>query len=231
MVSLSPHQLWVLAAVERTATALSILGIATVFIAFGFSRDFRNPLHRIILMNAFFNVFDVVATMISLSGPEAGNGSGLCQLQGFLIQMFPLADVLWTTAMAINVFLIVFYRYEAADLRKLEIKYVGIITTLTFIPAFTFLFIKSPEKGPMYASVTLWCSVSPHYVLYRIIFFYGPVWLFFLITNILYVLVGIQILKQKRFLKSVTNSDDILDTNGHSPTVSLTHKVPTTIKP
>jgi hypothetical protein len=72
-----------------------------------------------------------------------------------MIYRFPLADVLWTLAMAINVFLIVFYKYEAADLRKLEIKYVGVITAVTFIPAVTFLFIRSPERGPMYASVTV----------------------------------------------------------------------------
>jgi hypothetical protein len=68
---------------------------------------------------------------------------------------FPLADVLWTLAMALDVFLIVFYKYEAEDLRKLEIKYASVITALVLIPATTFLFIHTPEKGPMYGSVTV----------------------------------------------------------------------------
>jgi hypothetical protein len=68
---------------------------------------------------------------------------------------FPLADVLWTLAMAIDVFLIVFYKYDTEDLHKLEKKYITVITTVVFVPAFTFLFIHTEEKGPMLASVTV----------------------------------------------------------------------------
>jgi hypothetical protein len=57
--------------------------------------------------------------------------------------------------MAWDVFLIVFYKYETEALRKLELKYIAVITALTFIPAATFLFIHTPEKGPMYGSVTV----------------------------------------------------------------------------
>lgn len=55
--------------------------------------------------------------------------------------------------MACDVFLIVFYKYDAEDLRKLEIKYIGAITAFCFIPAVSFLFVHTPEKGPMYAGV------------------------------------------------------------------------------
>ena len=61
----------------------------------------------------------------------------------------------WTFATAWNVFLIVFYQYDAEDLRQLEKKYVGVITAIVFIPAVTFLFINTSEKGPMYSSVTV----------------------------------------------------------------------------
>jgi hypothetical protein len=68
---------------------------------------------------------------------------------------FPLADVLWTLAMAIDVFLIVFYKYDTEDLHKLEIKYIAIITALVFIPAASFLFVHTKERGPMFGSVTV----------------------------------------------------------------------------
>lgn len=45
-------------------------------------------MHRLIFINAFFNAFDVVCTMMSISGPKAGNSSALCQFQGFLNQMY-----------------------------------------------------------------------------------------------------------------------------------------------
>src|ERR1700761_892513 len=100
--------------------------------------------------------------------------------------------------MAFNVFLIVFYRYDVTDLRRLEIKYLVVITTVVFIPSFVFLFIRTPDKGPMYGSVIvggllqpelssdphmltngrwqLWCAVAPNWVIFRIILYYVPIW-------------------------------------------------------
>lgn len=57
--------------------------------------------------------------------------------------------------MACDVFLVVFYHYDVAALRKLEMMYVGVITALVAIPAVTFLFIRTPERGPVYGSVTV----------------------------------------------------------------------------
>jgi len=152
---LTADQLNTLMLVERVASALSTVGIITIMGTFAASRQFRNPIHRLIFINAFYNAFDITATMISLSGPAAGDNSALCQFQGFLMQMFPVADVMWTFVMAVDVYLIVFRRYDAASLRKLEIKYTAVITFIAFIPAFVFLFIRTAEKGPFYGSVTV----------------------------------------------------------------------------
>ncbi len=85
---LSVQQLHTLNIVERCASVLSILGIATIIATFLSSPHFRNPIHRIVFVNAFYNLFDVTATTIALAGPEAGNRSALCQFQGFLLQMY-----------------------------------------------------------------------------------------------------------------------------------------------
>lgn len=66
-----------------------------------------------------------------------------------------MADVLWTVAMAIDVYLVVYHRFETEALRKLEIYYITIITCIVAIPAIAFLFIHTPDKGPMYGSVTV----------------------------------------------------------------------------
>ncbi|KAI9930821.1 hypothetical protein ASPWEDRAFT_739296 [Aspergillus wentii DTO 134E9] len=196
-MSLSDEQQRTLAIVERSASVLSILGVLTIILTFSFSRHFRNPIQRLIFINAFYNLFDFAATMISLSGPDAGNRSALCQFQGFCLQMFPLADVFWTLATALDVFLVVFKQYDAEALRKLEMKYIGIITPLVFIPALTFLFINTEDRGPMYSSVILWCSISPKWVLFRILFYYGPIWVVIAIILILYFLIGLEIFKLK----------------------------------
>lgn len=215
----------ILAVVERTASVLSSLGIIAIIGTFSFSRQFRNPIHRLIFINAFYSIFDVTATFISLSGPDAGNHSALCQFQGFLMQMFPLADVLWTLAMALDVFLIVYYKYDSRDLRKLEPFYIVTITSLVGIPAGTFLFIHTAAKGPMYASVTLWCSISPNWVLFRIVFFYGPIWLIIFGIMMLYALVGIEIIKQRRILKNLVNDYVTLDTMRTTNSASSNHFV------
>lgn len=64
-----------------------------------------------------------VGTLISLTGVRAGPKSHICQLQGFLIQFFLPADALWNLAMAINVYMTLFRRYNADQLKALEWKY------------------------------------------------------------------------------------------------------------
>ncbi|CRG86099.1 hypothetical protein PISL3812_03102 [Talaromyces islandicus] len=205
---LSDEQSNTIAKVGRASSALSILGVATIILTFSFSKNFRNPMHRLMFINSFYNLFDFIATMISVSGPDAGDASALCRFQAFSLQMFPIADVFWTLVMAYDVFLIVFYRYDAEDLRRLEIKFIVIITTLVFVPAFVFLFIGTPEKGPLYGSEAIWCSISPEWMLFRIVFYYGPVWLLIFFAMILYCLVGFQVFKLRRKF-NIEQSDHI----------------------
>jgi hypothetical protein len=87
-MSLTAEQIHTLGVVGRASSALSIVGVATIIGTFCFSRHFRNPIHRIIFINAFYNLFDVIATTISVGGPAAGNHSALCQFQGFCLQMY-----------------------------------------------------------------------------------------------------------------------------------------------
>ncbi|KAK4159986.1 hypothetical protein QBC43DRAFT_326207 [Cladorrhinum sp. PSN259] len=210
-VALSDGQRKTLEIVTRFASALSALGVILIIITFCVSRHFRNPMHRLIFINAFYNAFDVICTGTSVSGYRWGNTSALCQFQGFLNQMFPVADVAWTLAMAINVFLIVFRNYEAQALKRLEWRYAIVITFSTFTPAFVFLFIHTKEKGPFYGSVTLWCAIAPKWVLFRIVAYYVPIWTMILITMTLYISVGIEIVRRRRAFTSITTDSIPLD--------------------
>lgn len=85
--ALNDEQRYILMIVTRVASTLSALGVLTIIGTYWFSKHFRNPMHRLIVINAFYNALDVACTMISTSGPDAGNSSALCQFQGFLNQM------------------------------------------------------------------------------------------------------------------------------------------------
>ncbi|KAI2727161.1 hypothetical protein CBS147309_3503 [Penicillium roqueforti] len=214
-MSYTPEELNRIAIAGRISSVLSILGSFTIIGAFALSRHFRSPIHRIIFFNAFYNLFDSVATMISTSGPAAGDTSSLCQFQGFALQMFPVADVLWTFAMALDTYLVVFYHFDTLSLRKLEVKYISVITALSFIPAFVFLFIRGHEKGPIYGDETIWCSVARSWMILRIIFYYAPVWLIIVIVLILYSLIGIEITRVRDEFK-LSEDDHIALTSNNS---------------
>ncbi|KAL2859179.1 hypothetical protein BJX68DRAFT_261627 [Aspergillus pseudodeflectus] len=225
-MKLSSEQLYRLSIAGRTASGLSLLGVATIFATFTFSENFRSPTHRIMLINAFYNLFDFIATMISVSGPEAGDHSALCRFQGFCLQMFPVADVLWTLAMTWDVVLVVFYHYEPERLRRLEKKYLVVITTLTFIPALVFLFVRDSDKGPIYGSVVFWCSISPNWVLFRIIFYYAPIWIIIMVVFILYIYIGHEIFQLRHELM-LTNNDCLILSSTASPSdESITARAP-----
>lgn len=65
------------------------------------------------------------------------------------------ADALWTFAMAFNVYLTFFHKYDASRLRRLEWKYVLLCYGLPFIPAFVYFFVKNEAKGPVYGSAVV----------------------------------------------------------------------------
>ncbi|KAL4902010.1 hypothetical protein BDW74DRAFT_169765 [Aspergillus multicolor] len=238
-MQLSDHQLDQIAIAGRAASALSLLGVVTIIATFAYSSNFRSPTHRIMLINAFYNVFDFIATMISVSGPAAGDESGLCRFQAFSLQMFPVADVLWTLAMTWDVVLVVFWQYEPEALRKLEKKYVAVITTITITPALIFLFVRSDAKGPLYGSVVFWCAISPNWVKYRIVFYYAPIMLLIAIVLVLYIVIGCQIIKlghefiltqddRLRLSSSADASNESLYQANHSHNHNNLHTKPST---
>ncbi|CAP99458.1 Pc22g21700 [Penicillium rubens Wisconsin 54-1255] len=210
-MSHSPEELKGIAIAGRVSSVLSILGSFTIIGAFSLSRHFRSPIHRIIFFNSFYNLFDSVATMISTSGPAAGDTSSLCQFQGFALQMFPVADVLWTFAMALDTYLVVFHHFDTQSLRKLELKYIGVISTLSFIPAFVFLFIRGREKGPIYGDETL--DDPPNNILLCARMLHNR--LIIVIVLILYCLIGIEITRVRDEFK-LSDDDHIALTSGNS---------------
>lgn len=89
---------------------------------------------------------------------------------------FLAADALWTLAMAVNVYLTFYQRYDAQKLRNMEIYYFLTCYGAPFVVALTYVFISTPERGRMYGNALLWCWLSSGWDIWRIATFYGPVW-------------------------------------------------------
>lgn len=111
--------------------------------------------------------------------------------------------------MAIDVYLIVFRRYDARSLKKLEWKYVVAVTTITFVPAFTFLFLRIDDGRRIYGDATIWCAIPPvgSGAVLRIASYYVPIWLSIFVTLGLYGRIGVEIIRRRRALMSILSND------------------------
>jgi hypothetical protein len=86
------------------------------------------------------------------------------------------ADAMWTLAMAVNVYLTFYYKFDAKRLRKMDIPYLVICYGIPLVPAITYIFLKSSDGSRVYGNAVLWCWVSAEWGVWRVATFYGPVW-------------------------------------------------------
>jgi hypothetical protein len=84
---LSDDQLHAVTMIERVNSGLSIAGCTFIALTFIFSKAFHKPINRLVFFASVGNIMTNIATLISrdaISNPR----SALCQVQGFLIQMY-----------------------------------------------------------------------------------------------------------------------------------------------
>lgn len=92
------------------------------------------------------------------------------------LSSFMQSDAYWATAMAINVYLTFYHKFDARALRRMELTYWAVCYGIPFVPGFTFIFVSTQSQGRPYGNAVLWCWLKPQWEIYRIATFYGPVW-------------------------------------------------------
>ncbi|KAJ5089991.1 hypothetical protein N7532_008675 [Penicillium argentinense] len=224
-MSLSPSQNRAIQITERVTSSFSVFGALFVIGTYTASSRFHKPINRMVFYASWGNILANVSTLISLSGIQAGQESSMCQTQAFLIQMFMPADALWTLAMALNVYLTFRHRFSSSQLRNLETKYLLLCYGLPFVPAIIYAFLRTEAKGRVYGDATvssqvpiifitqltdlldkqLWCWIDVDWDALRIATFYGPVWLIFVITGIIYISIGTEIYQKRKQLRNMTS--------------------------
>ncbi|KAH8815964.1 G-protein coupled receptor [Xylogone sp. PMI_703] len=208
--------------IERVCSALSLLGCCFIIVTFLSFRAFHKPINRLVFYASAGNVLTNVATLVARAALDHESGF-LCQFQSFLIQMFMPADAYWTFAMAMNVYLTFYWKYDAHKLRSLEIPYIICCYGIPFVPAFVYIWIKTRAKGRFYGNATLWCWVADNWDVWRILTFYGPVWVVILLTILIYVRTGSEIYKRRRQLQTFSSGppDVSLATQIQDPFTSM----------
>ncbi|KAI1205945.1 family A G protein-coupled receptor-like protein [Annulohypoxylon truncatum] len=207
---LSDEVLNAISVIERVGSVFSMLGCLFVILTFTFSKAFHKPINRLVFYASFGNLMTNVGSLLSRRYVLEVDSFG-CQFQAFLIQMFLPADALWTLAMAFNVYLTFYHKFDAARLRKMEIYYLLLCYGIPFIPALAYVFVKSERSGRMYGNATLWCWVSSDYDIFRIATFYGPVWVVILLTMFIYIRTGGEIYRKRKQLRQFGASSSAHD--------------------
>ncbi|KAI1812231.1 family A G protein-coupled receptor-like protein [Poronia punctata] len=202
---LTPGVLRAITTIERVGSVFSLLGCVFIIVTFTTSTAFHKPINRLVFYASFGNMLTNVATLIARAYVGHPDSAG-CQLQGFLIQQFLPADALWTLAMALNVYLTFYHRYDAEKLKKMEIWYLLVCYGLPLPLALGFIFISNASRGRIYGDATLWCWVTPRWEVLRVATFYGPVWLVILATFFIYIRAGREIYQKRRQLRALGNS-------------------------
>ncbi|KAF3028793.1 hypothetical protein E8E15_004932 [Penicillium rubens] len=219
-MTLTEQQILAISATERVCSTISLVGTFVIVATFMWSPTFRKPINRLVFYASWGNIVANIATIISADGTHSGVESSLCQFQGFLIQWFMPADALWTFAMACNVYLTFFHKYDSEQLRRLEWKYVLCCYGVPFVPAFAFFFVQTQARGRIYGSAILWCWISVQWSFLRIAIFYGPVWLIISLTFAIYLRAGTVIYQKRRQLRNLGGIDS--DLVPESPFAMLT---------
>ncbi|KAK4162730.1 putative G-protein coupled receptor 157 [Cladorrhinum sp. PSN259] len=199
--------------IERVCSVFSLLGSLLVIATFCLSKAFHKPINRLVFYASFGNLVTNAATLMARSFIGDPTSAG-CQFQAFLIQMFMPADTFWTLAMAVNVYLTFYFKFDAQRLRRMEVPYLLACYGIPFVIALTYIFIRTPHKGRMYGNATLWCWIAPRWDIFRIATFYGPIWIVILITFFIYIRAGREIYKKHKQLRdfSTSHHDNTVDT-------------------
>ncbi len=156
---------------------MSLVGTIFVMTTFIYSSAFRKPINRLIFYATCGNMVGNAATLMARSGVRAGKNAPLCQLQGFLIQLYGHisvrerscgnctglmvrsrsipADALWNLALAINVYLTLFRKYNAQQLKALEWRYHVMCNVMPLIVAVTYALVKTRARGKVYGPATV----------------------------------------------------------------------------
>ncbi|EXV03656.1 7 transmembrane receptor domain protein [Metarhizium robertsii] len=228
MIGMNESQLRAISAIERACSVLSLLGCLFTIVTFCYSRSFHKPINRLVFYASFGNMLTNIGTLMSRTFLENGTSFG-CQFQAFLIQLFMPADAFWTLAMAINVYLTFYFKFDAERLRRMEIAYLIGCYGIPFVPAFVFLFIKDHDGARVYGNASLWCWISYDWDLLRIAAFYGPVWIVILMTFFIYIRAGRTIYEKHKQLRGFNSSDpDPLSVNGDAISTVKTTEITVT---
>ncbi|GAB0136947.1 hypothetical protein EsDP_00005231 [Epichloe bromicola] len=184
----TPDQVDTIITLERLGGSISLAAVTLIFLAYGLIRGVRNVQNTFIVFASVSNVGASMACIIAMDGLRQGKESSLCRAQSFLFEMFMQSDPWWSLAMAINVFLVFYFRTSPESFRR-----------------WWWIYCVACYGGPFSIALALlliWCWVDAKWDAIRIYTYYLLVWICIAGSLICYVLVGYHVFRSRNRLRS-----------------------------
>lgn len=115
---------------------------------------------------------------------------------------FVPADAFWNLAMAFNVYLTLFRKYNSSYLKSLEWRYLVLCYGIPFIIAIVLLFPSPAGRGRIYGDAVLWCWIDEDWDFLRVALCYAPAWVCILASMTIYIMAGKEIFNKRQQLRA-----------------------------
>jgi len=129
-----------------------------------------------------------IANILSLNTGVSSNGS-VCVFQGILLQFFETMELAWVCLIAIHLYITIVFRKKID--RKIEIYFNiagwSVPILFTILPGTTHSFGR--------AGVWCWIAGDSAGIIWRFLVFYVPLWCFWLVTCVVFALIGRELVK------------------------------------
>ncbi|MCJ1385815.1 hypothetical protein MMC17_008939 [Xylographa soralifera] len=201
MDSPSANQLLAIVITERIGACISFISSLFVIVTYASFGYFRKPINSLVFFAAFSAIGMTYPTLISESGPNAGQQSPLCLSQAFAVQMFLGVDATWSLCMAVNVYLAFFRGWTTKNLTKLHYPYLLFCYGVSGVPALVYLVLSAKNYRNIYGPAIIWCWIDIKYDAVRIGTLYAIVWVSLLVAMTIYCVAGRVIWKKRQHLQ------------------------------
>lgn len=108
--------------------------------------------------------------------------------------------------MAINVYMTLFRKYNAQQLKTLEWRYHLMCYGGPFLVAFVYIFVHTEARGPIYGPASLWCWIDIRWVSLRIATCYAPAWCCIFLSFCIYTVAGREIFIKRKQLRAFNST-------------------------
>jgi hypothetical protein len=133
-------------------------------------------------------------------------------IQVLTLARFMQSDPWWSLAMAINVFLVFYFRTSPGAFKKWWWAYCVVCYGGPFIIAISLLLVRNHGRPPVYGEATIWCWVDRQWDDIRIYTYYMLIWICIIGSFLCYFMVGYNVFHSRNNLRSFSSASKSKET-------------------